>query len=319
MRKIQIAVLDDYQNAALNMADWTVLDNDADITVFNDHIFAEEALVKRLKSFDVLCVMRERTPLNQHLLTQLPKLKLIVSTGSVNAVIDVKAAETLGIEVMFTGYISSGAIELTWALLMAAARNIPKENVEFKSGGWQTTVGSDLSGKTIGIIGLGNIGQKIAVIAKAFDMNIIAWSANLTAEKAALHGAKYVSKEILFAEADFITIHLVLGKSSRGIIAAADFALMKPSAYFINTSRGALVNEKDLIDVLTRKGIAGAALDVFDIEPLAADHPLRKLNNVLATPHIGFVTKDTYSLFFKDTVSHLVDWITARSNRSVNE
>lgn len=319
MRKIQIAILDDYQNAALSMADWSLLYDSAEITVFNDHIFEEDILVKRLKSFDILCVMRERTTLNQHLLVQLPKLKLIVSTGSRNAAIDVKAAEVLGIEVSFTGYMSSGAIELTWALLMSAARHIPAESTGLKNGNWQTTVGSDLHGKTIGIVGLGNIGQKIAVIAKAFDMNIIAWSANLTTEKAALYGAVYVSKETLFKEADFITVHLVLGKTTRGIIDKKDFALMKPDAYFINTSRGTLVNEADLIDVLSTNRIAGAALDVFDTEPLAADHPFRKLNNVLATPHLGFVTKDTYSLFFKDTVTNIQQWITSRANSSFDQ
>lgn len=319
MRKIKIAIIDDYQNAALSMADWSLLYDSAEITVFNDHIFEEDILVKRLKSFDILCVMRERTTLNQHLLVQLPKLKLIVSTGSRNAAIDVKAAEVLGIEVSFTGYMSSGAIELTWALLMSAARHIPAESTGLKNGNWQTTVGSDLHGKTIGIVGLGNIGQKIAVIAKAFDMNIIAWSANLTTEKAALYGAVYVSKETLFKEADFITVHLVLGKTTRGIIDKKDFSLMKPDAYFINTSRGPLVNEADLIDVLSTNRIAGAALDVFDTEPLAADHPFRKLNNVLATPHLGFVTKDTYSLFFKDTVTNIQQWITARANSSFDQ
>lgn len=314
MKKFRIAILDDYQHTALSRADWDKLNDRAEVTVFNDHIADEKRLVERLISFDILCVMRERTPLNRQLLLQLPQLKLIVSTGTRNASIDSKAAAELGVEVQHTGYISTGAAELTWALLMAIARHIPQEYNAFKNGGWQTTVGADLKGKTIGIIGLGNIGQKIAAIAKAFEMKVIAWSENLTTERAALHGVEAVSKTILFSTSDFITIHLVLGKTSRGVVDIPDLALMKPSAYFINTSRGPLVNEKALIEVLTARKIAGAALDVFDVEPVSADHPYRKLDNVLATSHIGFVTEDTYNLFFKDTVEILQHWISVKND-----
>jgi len=307
--KIKIAVLDDYQNAALSMADWSALNDRAEVTVFNDHLVSEAAVIERLLPFTIVCVMRERTPLNKHIMAKLLNLKLIVSTGKRNASIDVKAAEELGIAIKPTGYVGSGAPELTWALIMAIARHIPQENANFLSGGWQTTIGTDLVGKTIGIIGLGNIGSKIASYAKAFDMNVIAWSENLTEDKATAAGAKLVSKETLLKEADFVTLHLILSARSRGILKKADLELMKPTAYLINTSRGPLVDETALIEILQQKKIAGAALDVFDTEPLPVDHPLRKLDNVLATPHIGYVTEKTYRVFYEDTVKAIAEWV----------
>jgi len=308
MSEFKVAILDDYQNIALSSADWTVLNDKTAVTVFNNHLFEEEAIIERLKPFDVICVMRERTPLTRSLLANLPNLKLIVSTGLRNAAIDTGAVEEFGIELQHTGYVTTGAPELTWALLMAIARNIPAENQQVKNGGWQTTVGVDLKGKTLGLLGLGNIGQKIAAIGKAFDMHVIAWSENLTEEKAASFGVKYVSKESLFKEADFLTVLLVLSARSRHIVDLADLQLMKPAAYLINTSRGPLVNEAALIEVLENRQIGGAALDVFETEPLPADHPFRKLDNVLATPHIGFVTKDTYKVFYQDIVKILHEW-----------
>ena len=307
--KIKIAVLDDYQHVALTMADWTPVMEKADVTVFNDHIADEATFIARLLPFQVLCIMRERTPLTAHVLRSLPNLKLIISTGRRNASINEKVVEELGIELKTTGYVSTGAYEHTWAMIMALARHIPSENSNFKLGGWQTTIGTDLKGRTLGIIGLGNIGNKIASFAKAFDMNVIAWSENLTEEKAAAAGAKLVSKETLFKESDFITIHLVLSDRSRGIIKQADFDLMKPTAYFINTSRGPLVEENALINALNKNKIAGAAIDVFDTEPLPADHSLRKVNNLLATPHVGYVTLDTYRLFYGDTVKGILEWL----------
>jgi phosphoglycerate dehydrogenase-like enzyme len=307
--KPKIAVLDDYQQVAFNMADWTAVKEKADITVFDDHIAIENKLIERLTPFDAICVMRERTPLTRSILSQLPNLKVIVSTGSRNASIDTKAVEDLGITLKHTGYISTGAAELTWALLMAFARHIPQESNSFKAGGWQQTIGIDLAGKTIGIIGLGRLGEKMAQYAKAFDMNIIAWSQNLTAEKAEAAGAKLVTKEELFKQADIVTVHLILSDRSRGIIGQPEFDLMKPTAYFINTSRGPLVNEQALIETLQQKKIAGAAIDVFDTEPLPAEHPLRKLDNLLATSHIGYVTENTYRLFYGDTVNILNEWL----------
>lgn len=310
---MKIAVLDDYQNAALQMADWTSLGKVAEITVFNDHLFGQAEIAERLKPFDVICLMRERTPVNRELLSKLPNLKLIISTGLRNASIDSAAVRELGIQLENTGYVGSGAPELTWALLMAIARKIPQENASIKNGGWQNTIGTDIKGKTIGIIGLGNIGAKIASIAHIFDMNVIAWSENLTEEKSTAKGAQLVSKEYLFENADFITVHLVLSERSKGIIGASDLGLMKPTAYVINTSRGPLIDENALIDVLKANKIAGAALDVFETEPLPADHPFRTLDNVLATPHIGYVTEDTYKLFFKDTVEIIENWIAKNS------
>lgn len=307
--KPKIAVLDDYQGVALTMADWTVVKQHADVTVFNDHLVEEAEIVTRLLPFDAVCVMRERTPLTRQILSQLPNLKLIISTGKRNASIDEKAVEELGITLKTTGYFGGGAPELTWAMLMAIARNITVENTNLRNGMWQTTIATDLAGKTIGIIGLGNIGTKIAAYANAFDMNVIAWSENLTEEKAAAAGARLVSKETLLKEADFVTIHLILSHRSRGIIGQADLDLMKPTAYFINTSRGPLVDEKALINILQQKKIAGAAIDVYDIEPLPADHPFRKLDNVLATPHVGYVTENTYKLFYEDTVTELLEWL----------
>lgn len=314
MKKLKIAVLDDYQDAALQMADWTILEKTSEITVFHDHLFGQDEIAERLKPFDVICVMRERTPLTRELLSKLPNLKLIISTGLRNASIDSAAVSELGIQLENTGYVGSGAPELTWALIMAIARKIPQENVSVKNGGWQTTIGTDLSGKTIGIVGLGKIGDKIASIARVFDMNVIAWSENLTEEKAAAKGVKAVSKEYLFQNSDFISVHLVLSERSMGIIGASDLALMKPTAYIINTSRGPLIDENALVDILKENKIAGAALDVFETEPLPADHPFRTLDNVLATPHIGYVTEDTYKLFFEDTVKIIENWISKKGN-----
>ena len=314
MKKIEIAVLDDYQSVALKMADWSELEKVSNITVFHDHLSDQQELVKRLKPFDILCLMRERTPVNRELLSNLPNLKLIVSTGFRNASIDAAAVQDLGIRLQNTGYLGSGAPEMTWALLMAMAKKIPQENASLKNGGWQTQIGSDLKGKTIGIVGLGTIGAKIASIAAVFDMNVIAWSQNLTPEKAESHGARYVSKEYLFENADFITVHLVLSERTKGIISIPELALMKPAAYLVNTSRGPLIDEKALVDSLENKKIAGAALDVFDIEPLPANHPFRTLDNVLATPHTGFVTENTYKLFFEDTVTIIKKWIQENSS-----
>jgi phosphoglycerate dehydrogenase-like enzyme len=307
--KIKIAVLDDYQQVALSMADWSPLDSMAEVTVFHDHQTDEVAIVERLFPFQVICVMRERTPLNRSLLSKLSNLKLIVSTGKRNASIDAVAAEELGITIKPTGYVQSGAPELTWALLMAITRRIPHESEGMRSNKWQTTIGTDLKGKTIGIVGLGNIGSKIAAYAKAFDMKVITWSQNLTAEKAEAAGAELVSKEELFRRSDFVTVHLILSDRSRGIISKNELSLMKPTAYFINTSRGSLVNEHDLIETLQQNKIAGAALDVYDTEPLPLDHPFRKMSNVLATPHIGYVTEVTYKNFYEDTVTAIQEWL----------
>jgi phosphoglycerate dehydrogenase-like enzyme len=306
---VKIAVLDDYQQVAFKFADWSAIKAKAEIKVFTDHIADEKTVVERLLPFNVVCVMRERTPLNRNILSQLPNLKLIVTTGMRNASIDIKAVEEFGITLKYTGYLESGAPEMTWALIMGIARHIPQESNNFKSGGWQTTIGGDFKGKTMGILGMGRVGSKIAAYAKAFDMNVIAWSPNLTAEKATESGAQLVSKEELFKQADFVSVHMVLSDRSRGIVGKEDLSLMKPTAYFINTSRGPLVDEIALIEILQQHKIAGAAIDVFNTEPLPVDHPFRKLDNLLATSHVGYVTENTYKLFYTDTVKAVEEWL----------
>jgi phosphoglycerate dehydrogenase-like enzyme len=311
---VRIAVLDDYQGAALQMADWSALDGRAVVSVFRDHLSDPAAVVARLQPFDVVCVMRERTPLSRAVLAPLDRLRLIVSTGARNASIDLEAAREQGITVCNTRGSGNGAMELTWALILAALRHIPAETASVREGGWQVAVGGDLAGKTLGIVGLGRIGSGMARVARAFDMDVIAWSSNLTQAKADTAGARLVSKEELFRVADIVTLHLVLSERTRGIIGAQDLALMKPSSWLVNTSRGPLVDEAALIAALQRRRIAGAALDVFDTEPLPAHHPLRTLDNVVATAHIGFVTEASYSVFYRDTVQCVVEWMDAQGS-----
>src|SRR5260221_4905097 len=311
MKKYKIAVLDDYKAAALESVDWSVLRDRADITVFQDHQDDTDAVVERLLPFDVVCVMRERTPLPRNVIERLPNLKLIASTGPGNASIDVVAAADRGIVVSHTGYRSDPTIDLTWALILASARNIVAESTSLRSGGWQRSVGTELRGKTLGVLGLGRIGSQVARIGRAFGMDPIAWSRNLTPEAAGAAGAVLVSKEELFEQADILTIHLVLSSRTRSLVGAAQLALMKPTARLINTSRGPIVDEQALISALRNKQIAGAAIDVFDIEPLPASHPFRTLDNVLATPHIGYVSHDLYKTFYEDTVSNIRKWLDA--------
>src|SRR5712675_1729567 len=305
MKQYKIAVLDDYQNAALESADWSVLRDRADIAVFQDHLADPDAVIERLLPFDVVCVMRERTPLTRNVIERLPKLRLIASTGSGNASIDVDAAGDHGIAVVYTGYRSDPTIEFTWALILASARHIVTESNSVRSGGWQQTVGMDLRGKTLGVLGLGRIGSQVARIGSAFGMNLIAWSQNMTPEAAAkAAGAILVSKDQLFERPDILTIHLVLSSRTRGLVGAAELERMKPTAWLINASRGPIVDEQALISALRNKQIAGAAIDVFDTEPLPASHPFRTLDNVLTTPHIGYVSAGLYKMFFEDTVSN---------------
>jgi phosphoglycerate dehydrogenase-like enzyme len=309
MKKCQIAVLDDYQNAALESADWSVLRDRADIAVFEDHLADPDAVIERLLPFDVVCVMRERTPLPRKVIERLPNLKLIASTGSANASIDVAAAGDHGITVVHTGYRSDPTVEFTWALILACARHIVTESNSLRSGGWQQTVGMDLRGKTLGVLGLGNVGSEVARIGSAFGMKLIAWSQNMTPEAAKAAGAILVSKDQLFERADILTIHLVLSSRTRGLVRAAELERMKPTAWLINASRGPIVEEQALITALQNKRLAGAAIDVFDIEPLPPSHPFRTLDNVLATPHIGYVSQGLYKTFYEDTVSNIRKWL----------
>ena len=305
----RIAVLDDYQNVALSFADWSVLDARAAVTVFNDHLADPDAVVERLQPFDIVCVMRERTPITRAIIERLPKLRLIASTAGRNASIDLKAAGERGVQVVHTGYTSAPTIELTWALILASARNLVAENASLRNGGWQQTVGDDMAGRTLGLLGLGNVGGAVAKIGAAFDMRVNAWSQNLTNERAAEIGATLVSKDELFQEADVVSIHLVLSGRTQGLVGTAELALMKPTARLINTSRGPIVVEADLVAALKDKKIASAAIDVFDQEPLPPDHPFRLLPNLLATPHIGYVSRGLYERFYQDTVANIRRWL----------
>jgi phosphoglycerate dehydrogenase-like enzyme len=315
LEPINIAVLDDYQNVALSMANWSVLDGQASVAVFNDHLSDTDAVVAHLQEFDVVCVMRERTPMTRAVISRLPKLRLIASTAMQNASIDLAAAAQRGIEVLHTGYSSNPTIELTWALILASARNLVAENASLRAGGWQRFIGDDLAGKTLGLLGLGNIGGAVARIGKAFGMEVIAWSQNLTAERTAEAGVVLVSKEKLFRQADILTIHLVLSSRTRGLVGAKELTLMKPTARLVNTSRGPIVIEADLIAALQSGKIAGAAVDVFDQEPLPPDHPFRGLPNLLATPHIGYVSRDLYQRFYQDTVDNIRQWLDHQRRR----
>jgi phosphoglycerate dehydrogenase-like enzyme len=307
--RFKIAVLDDYQHVALSLAEWLVLGARATVTAFDDHLADPDAIIERLQPFDIVCVMRERTPMTRNIIERLPKLRLIASTATQNASIDLKAAEERGVQVVHTSYTSAPTIELTWALILASARNLVAENTSLRGGGWQQSVGDDIAGRTLGVLGLGKIGGAVAQIGNAFGMKVIAWSQNLTAERAAEVGATRVSKEDLFREADIVSVHLVLSSRTRGLVSAAELALMKPSARLVNTSRGPIVVEADLIAALTTGSIAGAAVDVFDQEPLPPDHPFRALPNVLATPHIGYVSLGLYGRFYQDTVENICRWL----------
>jgi len=312
MNRYKIAVLDDYQNVALRSADWSWVRDRADIVVFQDHLDQPEDVIERLIPFDVVCVMRERTPLPRDVIERLPNLKLIASTGPVNASIDVAAAGDRGIAVVHTGYRSDPTVELTWALILASARHIVTESNSVRSGSWQRTVGTDLRGKTLGVLGLGRIGSQVAGIGSAFGMNLIAWSQNMTAEDAKAAGATLVAKDQLFEQADFLTIHLVLSTRTRALVGALELRRMKPTAWLINASRGPIVEEQALVDVLTNKRIGGAAIDVFDTEPLPLSHPFRTLESVLVTPHIGYVSEGLYKTFYEDTVANIQKWFDTR-------
>jgi phosphoglycerate dehydrogenase-like enzyme len=306
---MKIAVLDDYQGVALRLADWSAVETRAEVVVFHDHLADPDAVVRRLLPFDIVCVMRERTPLSAPIIERLPNLKLIASTAKRNASIDAAAAAARGIAIVHTSYVSSPTVELTWALILASARHLIEETASVRHGGWQLSIGDDLAGSTLGIVGLGSIGSQVARIGIAFGMNVIAWSQNLTPEAAAAAGARLVSKEELLRQADIVSIHQVLSSRTLGLIGAAEFQLMKPSARLINTSRGPIVVEAALIDALARRQIAGAAIDVFDVEPLPRDHPFRRSEHLLATPHIGYVSRALYQRFYRDTVANIVNWL----------
>ena len=305
----RVAILDDYQQVWQQYADWSVLDNDFVVMSFADHLFDEAALADRLAPFEVVVAMRERTAFPASLLDKLPQLKLLVTTGPYNAVIDIDHAASNGIVVCGTGGAIFNTSELTWALILACARHVPTEDRVIKDGGWMTTVGSDLFTKTLGLCGAGRLGGIVANVGKAFGMNLIAWSANLTDERAAEIGATRVDKDTLFRDADVLTIHQVLSDRTRHLVGARELALMKPSAILVNTSRGPIVDELALAEALRARTIRGAGIDVYGVEPLPADHPFRGLDNIVTTPHLGYVTEGCYEIFFRDIVEDIKAWL----------
>jgi phosphoglycerate dehydrogenase-like enzyme len=306
---LRIAVLDDYQGVSGEYADWSTLPDPVDVTAFRDHLDDEDALADRLAPFDVVVAMRERTPFPRSLLQRLPNLRLLVTTGAKNAAIDVAAATERGIVVCGTASLPSGTPELTWALILATARHLPEEVGNVRAGGWQTTVGADLAGARLGVIGLGRLGSRVARIGQAFEMDVVAWSQNLTDERAAEAGVRRVDRDELLRTADVVTIHLQLSDRTRGLIGADELALMKPTAILVNTSRGPIVDEAALVAALQEHRIAGAGIDVHDTEPLPAGSPLRSLPNAVATPHLGYVTSRTYELFHREAVEDVAAWM----------
>jgi phosphoglycerate dehydrogenase-like enzyme len=301
--RMKIAILDDYQNVATSLADWDSLD--AEVVVATKPFTDADEVVRCLAGFDVLVAMRERTRFPAEVLERLTGLRLLVSTGPVNTAIDVAAARRLGVTVCGTGYVSHPTAEHTWALILGAARNLVAEVDSMRSGGWQVSVGAGLHGKTLGVLGLGRLGSSVSRIGQAFGMTTIAWSQNLTPEKAAEHGVRAVTKEQLFVESDVLSIHVVLSERTRGLAGAAELRSMKPTAILVNTSRGPVIDEDALMDILREKRIRGAAIDVFGTEPLPADHPLRSLPNALLTGHVGYVTSELYETFYQDSVEDI--------------
>jgi phosphoglycerate dehydrogenase-like enzyme len=306
---VDVAILDDYQDVALSSADWSPVTGRADVTVFTDHVADEAALVQRLAPFDVIVAMRERTAFPATVLDRLPRLRLLVTTGMANASIDLRAAARLGVTVCGTGGSRAATPELVWGLILALARHIPQEDAAVRSGGWQRTVGRELAGSTLGLLGLGRIGQRIARYARAFEMNCIAWSQNLTAERAEAAGARLVTKDQLFAEAGIVSVHLKLSERTVGLVGAAELALLGPDGLLVNTSRGPIVDEAALVEALRQGHISGAALDVFDTEPLPPGHPLRTMPNTVLTPHLGYVSRDAYAVFYAEAVEDIASWL----------
>lgn len=316
---LRVAILDDYQQRALTSADWSVLPEGAQVTAFKDHIFEEGALAQRLQGFDVVIGMRERTPFRRSLLEQLPNLRLLMTTGMGNASYDFDAATELGIPVAGTS-MAPGPVtaELTWGLILSLVRHIPTEDAAVRVGSWQLTLGEGLYGKTLGVVGLGRLGTAVARVGLAFQMKVLGWSQNLTPEKAQAAGVEYATKEQLFRESDFVTIHYVLSDRSRNLVGADEIVLMKPTAYLINTSRGPIVNESALLAALSQKKIAGAGLDVFDVEPLPLGHPFRQLQNTVITPHLGYVTQEAYQAMFANAVENILTWLQGDPTRIIN-
>ena len=315
---MKIAVLDDYQGVARDLADWSALPGNSELEVFRDHLADEDALAERLQGFDAVIGMRERTAFPRSVLARLPDLRLLITTGARNASFDVEAATELGIVVCGTGGAGEGPTELTWGLIIGLLRKIPQEDRLTREGHWQTTVGVGLKDKTLGLIGLGHIGGLMARVGNAFQMNVIAWSQNLTAERAAECEARLVDKDTLFRESDIASVHLRLSDRTLGLVGAREIGLMKPTSYLVNISRGPIVDEAALVDALTRKAIAGAALDTFDVEPLPKDHPFLTLDNTIIAPHLGYVTEEGYRAFYAGAIEDIRAYAAGEPVRVIN-
>jgi phosphoglycerate dehydrogenase-like enzyme len=305
---MRVALLDDYQRIARDCAPWETLGADVEIVSFPDHVADDDALVARLAGFDVVVAMRERTPLGRARLERLTDLRLLVTTGSGNASIDAAAAGELGVVVCGTDGLAAPTVELTWALILALARHVPAEDRAMRADGWQSTIGTDLEGRTLGVLGLGRLGARVATIGRAFGMDVIAWSQNLIPARAAALGVRAVTFAQLLADADVLTIHTRLSDRTRGLVGAPELAAMRPGALLVNTSRGPIVDEDALVAALHAGEIGGAGLDVFDVEPLAAGHPLRTAPHTVLTPHLGYVSTGNYRVFYGGAVEAIAAW-----------
>ena len=315
---MRAAILDDYQNVAMTFADWSPIAKDVEIKVFNKPFANQDEAIKALQGFAIIVGMRERTPFPRKTIEALPALKLLITTGARNNSFDIKACAERGITVCGTGGAGNPTTGIAIGLMLELTRRIGFENARMKAGElWQVTIGRDLEGLTLGIVGLGKLGQRVASVGKAFGMKVIAWSQNLTAEKAKEAGVEYASKEALFANADFVSIHYLLSDRSRGLITADDIGRMKKSAYLINTARAPIVDQAALLKALQEKKIAGAGLDVFEVEPLPLDHPFRKLDNVVITPHLGYVSEQNYRKYFPDIVEDIRAWLDRKPVRVI--
>ncbi len=316
---IRAAILDDYQNVAMVMADWSPIAKDVEIKVFNKPFASREEAIEALQGFAIIVGMRERTPFPRAVIEAMPELKLLITTGAKNNSFDVKAAAERGVTVCGTGGVGSPTTGIAFGLMLELTRRIGFENARMKRGEpWQVTIGQDLEGLALGIVGFGKLGRRSAAVGKAFGMKVIAWSQNLTAAQAEEAGVHYATREQLFSEADIVTIHYQLGPRSRGLITADDLGRMKKTAYLINTARGPIVDETALIAVLREKRIAGAGLDVFDVEPLPLDHPFRSMDNVVITPHLGYVSEQNYKKYFPDIVEDIRAWLDGKAVRVIS-
>ena len=309
MTRLRCAILDDYLNISLKLADWSKIEDRVDVTVFNQPFASPEAAVSALKDFEIILEMRERTPFPRAMFDQLPKLKLLITSGMRNAAIDLAAAKDKGVVVCGTNWPRDPTAALTMGMILELTRNIGRENARMHAGEYlQKHVGIEIDGKTLGVVGLGKLGAKVSTIAKTFGMNVIAWSPNLTAERCKEVGVTYATKEELFSTADIITIHMVLSDRSRGLVGAADLARMKPTSFIVNSARGPIIDEMALLETLKARKIAGAAVDVFSVEPLPVDHPFRKLDNLVLTPHLGYVTQETFIAHYTQMVEGIDGW-----------